>query len=282
MTIGLYKITLKINGMCYIGSSINIEKRFKQHLSLLNNNHHTNIYLQRAWNKYGKDNFIFEIIESCEDISREDLFKKEEFLLNSSELKLFNLTKLASGGDIINNHPDKDKILKKIYIKLLERYLKMSEEERNVLSESRKGAHNPMYGKHHTDATKNKISLKISDFYKNNISTLKNKSFEERFGKEKAAELKANLSNNASKRIGDKNPFWNKTHSKESKEKISRANLGKKNESQCKPMIINDVVYTSLAEASRILNIPLATVRWRALSKNIKFINYSYIVLPEK
>ena len=63
--IGIYKITNIVNGKCYIGQSKNIAKRWQRHKVELKNNKHGNEYLQRAYNKYGADNFKFEVIEEC-------------------------------------------------------------------------------------------------------------------------------------------------------------------------------------------------------------------------
>lgn len=68
MKLGVYKIKNKINDKLYIGSSVDINLRFKAHLNSLRNNKHKNIYLQRAWNKYGEENFEFSIIECVENI----------------------------------------------------------------------------------------------------------------------------------------------------------------------------------------------------------------------
>lgn len=65
INIGIYKIVCKVNNKMYIGQSTNIKSRWKQHIGMLNGNYHINIHLQSAWNKYGEDNFIFEIIEEC-------------------------------------------------------------------------------------------------------------------------------------------------------------------------------------------------------------------------
>lgn len=54
--IGIYKITNRINGKSYVGQSINMEKRFKEHL------YKQDTYIDRAIHKYGKDNFNFEIL----------------------------------------------------------------------------------------------------------------------------------------------------------------------------------------------------------------------------
>ena len=57
MKSGIYKILNKSNGKCYIGSSCNLNKRKYQHFNSLMKNKHYNLYLQKSFNKYGKDNF---------------------------------------------------------------------------------------------------------------------------------------------------------------------------------------------------------------------------------
>ena len=59
---GIYKITNKINGKCYIGQSNDIHRRWKQELAP---NAKLNPHLARAFEKYGIDNFEFEIIEEA-------------------------------------------------------------------------------------------------------------------------------------------------------------------------------------------------------------------------
>lgn len=61
--IGIYKITNLINGKCYIGQSRDIKRRFSRHKSHSKQNSHYPLY--RAFNKYGIENFSFEIIEEC-------------------------------------------------------------------------------------------------------------------------------------------------------------------------------------------------------------------------
>lgn len=67
---GIYSITNKIDGKQYWGSTIDYKKRIKQHITTLSNNKHHNIYLQRAFNKYGIDNFkcTFEMEVCCEQL----------------------------------------------------------------------------------------------------------------------------------------------------------------------------------------------------------------------
>lgn len=59
---GIYKILNNINGKFYIGSSRNIDKRLNDHKNELRKNKHINPHLQSAWNKYGEENFSFEIL----------------------------------------------------------------------------------------------------------------------------------------------------------------------------------------------------------------------------
>lgn len=63
---GVYQIYNTVNGKRYIGSSIHIEQRFKEHLRNLRANKHANAHLQSAWNKYGEHSFVLEEIELCE------------------------------------------------------------------------------------------------------------------------------------------------------------------------------------------------------------------------
>lgn len=62
---GIQRILNKINGNCYIGSSLNVEKRYKHHLSTLRHNSSRCSILQKAFNKYGEDNFEFQVILCC-------------------------------------------------------------------------------------------------------------------------------------------------------------------------------------------------------------------------
>jgi len=63
MESGIYKISSIDTGDFYIGSSINIKDRWIRHKKDLNKNRHHSIFLQRAWNKYGKSNFLFEVLQ---------------------------------------------------------------------------------------------------------------------------------------------------------------------------------------------------------------------------
>jgi len=77
-TSGIYGIFNLKNGKVYIGSTCRnkgFNKRWKEHKNDLRINKHHNPHLQKSYNKYGKDNFKFVIIERCSDSS---LLKKED------------------------------------------------------------------------------------------------------------------------------------------------------------------------------------------------------------
>ena len=64
--IGIYGIKNLINGKIYIGKTgMNFGDRWDSHRSLLNSGKHDNPHLQRAWDKYGQNNFEFIVIEDC-------------------------------------------------------------------------------------------------------------------------------------------------------------------------------------------------------------------------
>lgn len=79
----IYAIVNKITGTVYIGQAVNTRKRWSRHLGALTKNKASNQHLQRAWNKYGQDNFLFEIIEKFEGVERIQLRE----LLNVAEIK---------------------------------------------------------------------------------------------------------------------------------------------------------------------------------------------------
>ena len=60
---GIYRITCRPNGRIYVGSSKNIKGRWSAHISELRKGKHSSGFLQRAWDKYGRDAFLFETIE---------------------------------------------------------------------------------------------------------------------------------------------------------------------------------------------------------------------------
>jgi group I intron endonuclease len=76
---GVYSIKTKSNKLLYVGASINLEKRFTDHSSLLKKNKHSNTTLQNICNKIGYDNLIFSTLK----IGDNDLFYYEELFIKT-------------------------------------------------------------------------------------------------------------------------------------------------------------------------------------------------------
>jgi group I intron endonuclease len=62
---GVYSIQNAVNGKEYVGSSVNLERRWLDHKSALRANRGHNAHLQSAWNEYGEDAFKFSILKTC-------------------------------------------------------------------------------------------------------------------------------------------------------------------------------------------------------------------------
>lgn len=151
--IGIYCIRRRSNGKCYVGQSINIEKRFKDHKRWA----HKNSYIERVIRKHGIDAFVWEILEICDE---DVLNQREIHWIASLDTMKPNGYNLAFGG----NHT---RLTKEAREKI--RRSKLGEknpnygrtytpEERQRISESLQGENNPFYGKTHSPEVLRKIS----------------------------------------------------------------------------------------------------------------------------
>lgn len=90
--VGIYKITNKLNGKAYVGQSNDIERRFKEHQQ---KGESSRIPLDVAIQKYGKDNFTYEILEECQ---LNELNQKEKYWISTLNT-IENGYNCSEGGD---------------------------------------------------------------------------------------------------------------------------------------------------------------------------------------
>lgn len=136
--IGIYKITNKLNGKVYIGQSVDIDTRWRQHI-----NAKDNFAIHRAIKKYGKENFKFEVLLEC---PAEMLNVWERDMIALYDCISPNGYNLTEGGE----------------------GYKCSDETRLKMSNIRKGKNrseetkikisNAQKGKHHSEETRLKMS----------------------------------------------------------------------------------------------------------------------------
>lgn len=196
---GIYKIRNKTNNKIYTGQAVDIYDRWAEHIRALRGQYHTNNHLQRAWNKYGEDNFEFSIVEECceDELDDREIYWIAEY---DSYHNGYNQT-LGGGGA---------------------RGYKHSEETKKKKSEASSGEkaywygkcgeQHPAFGRKHTDEEK----MRISESHKGMTHTEETK--------EKLKQLF----------IGENNPRYGTKHIEETKKKISKSHMEKKHSEESK------------------------------------------------
>lgn len=137
--IGIYKITNKINNKSYIGISTDIEDRWEQHKNPYNHKRESNKLLYKAFNKYGIENFTFEVLEECKVV---ELSEKEKYYVDLFDAYHNGYNMTAGGEDFHGeSHPghklDKEDIIDiRIRYKNLERKKEVYDLYKNRIGES--------------------------------------------------------------------------------------------------------------------------------------------------
>ena len=261
--IGVYKITCLSSGKYYIGYSKEIEKRFHTHKMLLRASRHFNILLQRAYDKYGCDDFTFDILHTCN--ATDEAKELELKYLEDTNIRplLYNIHYNNSGGDLLTYHPNRTEIIEKMKVNLTERFNNMTMEERHQKYGQKIGEKNGMYGRTHTDEVKKRLSeINTGRKYCNRKAV--------------SDETRQKLSLIFSQRVGVKNHFFGKHHSEETKQKLREANAGKL-PTNSRTVIVEGVSYVSVTEAGRQIGVCTATIIHRIKSPNPKYVNYHYV-----
>lgn len=172
--VGVYLITNNINNKVYVGQTGRKDGfigRWKQHIKNLNKNKHHSYHLQQSWNKYGKDNFefsILEIIDKPENITdikfaSNYLIPKEQYWMNyynsSNYDKGYNSSPTAGSNlgckvseigrlnislGLLKRYKDNEEEKKKISVRSLKYW---TDEKRKERSQKYSGEGNPMFCK---------------------------------------------------------------------------------------------------------------------------------------
>lgn len=143
--IGIYKVTNKINKKMYVGQSKNIEQRLRDHKLVCREK---NILLKRALQKYGVENFEYEVIEECE---LNELDEKEIYWIKKLEPE-YNLD---SGGSGSPNHKVTSEVRKILKQRGKEFWNNLNEETKNkIITQNLKG---PKVGHLVSEETREKL-----------------------------------------------------------------------------------------------------------------------------
>ena len=258
----IYKIENTISEIVYIGQTRRpLKRRWNDYQNNLlkpvvasNKRKGANLHLKHSFQKHfvkekNVDFLKFSIVEILDVAGLQTEEERQNYLNEKEELHIKEYKELY-GKDKICNILDGG------------RQHVWSEEEKKINTENQKKFWNSSEGKELREKTtqKQKASLqkflqteegknqgknhsqKLLEFYKTEegvvlkkkLSEANKRTFEEKFGKEKAEEKKKQLSSAFS---GEKNPFYGKTHSEEALEKMGAARRGKKQSEEWKQKI---------------------------------------------
>ncbi len=136
MTCGLYCIINKINKKEYYGQSTDLERREKEYF---NYEQFPNDHLKNAFNKYGKENFKFEIIKVCKE-KYLDRYEKLYIRIHNTQNPKKGYNKDTGGN--LNKHRSEEtkKKLSKAHTGKT-----LSEETKQKISKKTSGKNNPSY-----------------------------------------------------------------------------------------------------------------------------------------
>ena len=175
MKTGIYKIEHIGSGKIYIGSAIDIDKRYGEHIRTLRRNTHHNRYLQHAWNKHGESQFVFDVVECT---SSDILIEREQYYIdtfkvcdrnngyniaptagNSLGIKrstetIENIRQSRLGTTLTNEH--KENIGKGVSESQKYRDAMASPEFREKMRKANLGTNNPQYGKTGLDSARSR------------------------------------------------------------------------------------------------------------------------------
>jgi len=270
----VYQIKNKINGKSYIGQHSSDE---------LGSYYGSGKLIKKAIQKYGVENFERIILEKCS--SKEELNEREKYWIrkNNTISNGYNLTEGGTGGDTSKFIDYSEEWIEGQRNRTKQYWDSLSEEELEERSSKVKGKNNGMFGKVGYWKGK-KVPMEMiqkqldsrrpyegegNPNWKGGISKRKCKC-----GKDITYNSKT--CSYCRDRTGMNNPFYGKTHSDETKNRLSESRKGKK-PTNIRKVKIDGTIYESLSDASKKLDIGSPLIIYRIKSKNEKYKNYEYI-----
>lgn len=262
----VYTIHDKASGCYYFGSTADYEKRIERHMCELERSKHHNVKMQKLYDSGAEFYSVFTLCKS-----REDAYELENDLIrsNRNDPKMLNIGTAAIGGDNLTYHPHRDIILERMSAALRCRYSTMDASERRLMH-GKLGDKNGMYGRQHTDESKRKMSEKLKGKTPPNKGVPMSK---DRYNQHLDSMANRDIS-------GEKNGFYGKTHTKETRKRLSEIAKRRKS-SRSINIIVNGIWYESPVAAGKVLNMSSNTIRWRCKSKNPKYKGYQFYKSPE-
>ena len=207
----IYKTTCLVNGKIYIGQTVRWRDKF--YLG-------SGTAICKAIKRYGKQNFKRKILRLCYSQRELDIW---EMVM----IKKYNSTDKSIGYNILPgtanefgsvNPASLPEVREKISKSHVGRF--MSDETRRKISISLSGENSPMYGKHHSEDVKRKLSEKA----KIRLSKKENNGM---YGKRHSRQTCDKISNALrGKYTGEKNPNFGHKWTDEMKENLSKKKRG--------------------------------------------------------
>lgn len=246
----IYMIKNKVNGKIYFGQTIE-EKGFRgryrngQWWKYTSNDH-----LKNSADKHGHENFTvveqFDIAYSKQEL---DLLEDLYICLYNTMDSNYGYNKKRGGS-----------------------HGKLSESSKQKLSEKTKGELNPMYGRKHSEESKQKMSKELKGKYSGEKSV--------HYGKKHSEERKQKQSERQKvAMIGESNPMYGKKHKDETRELFSQQRKGNTNSTKKVRCVNTGEIFNSAKEAAQYFGLVHGSITrvCRGERPSIKGYKFEYI-----